>query len=145
MKKRQFQSGLVLYGILMLIIAGFMFSCNGGGSGSDDPEIPAVVGANITDEDPGTDGIQYTFWYIGSSFDIQLELDSSVTAPETVIFRSSTPLPGYLSLDSNSGIITVTPDNSEHSDTVEFWSEGVTSGDDTSGQALRIDFTASSS
>ncbi|WP_319475720.1 hypothetical protein [Marispirochaeta aestuarii] len=145
MKKRRFHSGLILYGILMLIIAGFMVSCNGGGSGSDDIEIPAVVGANITDEDLGTDGIQYTFFYIGSSFNIQLELDSNVTALETILFRSLTPLPGYLSLDSNTGIITVTPDNSEHSDTVEFWSEGATSGDDTSAQSLRIDFTASSS
>ena len=149
MKKRQFQSGLVLYGILMLIIAGFMVSCNGGGSGSDDPGIPAVVGAqkdgsDLPDEDLGTEGIQTTFWSHGSSsFTIQLQLDGTVTPSETIIFRTSTTtLPTYLVLDSNTGIITVTPDNSEHSDTVEFWSEGATSGDNTSAISLRIDFTA---
>ena len=150
MKKRQFQSGLVLYGILMLIIAGFMVSCNGGGSGSDDPGIPAVVGAqkdgsDLPDDDPGTAGIQYSFFYVDPIFSIQLELDSSVTALETILFRSSTPLPGYLSLDANTGIITVEPDGSVHSDTVYFWSEGETSGDNTSATSLKIDFTATNS
>ncbi|WP_319559473.1 LruC domain-containing protein [Marispirochaeta sp.] len=103
--------------------------------------IPDVVGADIADEDPATEGIQVSFWYGAGSFDVQLVLDGSVSPSESILFRSS-PLPSYLSLNETTGVITVTPDWSEHSDTVEFWSEGVTSGDDTSDTPLRIDFSA---
>ena len=142
MKKRQFQSGLVLYGILMLIIAGFMVSCNGGGSGSDETEIPAVVGSNAADYDYDdiTPGIQ--FWYLSGSFSFQLYLDNSIVPLETIEFRSSSSLPAadsYIELNEVTGEVTVNFDGSTNIETVYFWSVGISSGDDTSSTPLRLD------
>jgi hypothetical protein len=150
MKEGRLNPASVLVEALMLLVLWLpLSSCRGGGSGdSGDGEtgIPDVVGADIADEDPATEGIQVSFWYGAGSFDVQLVLDGSVSPSpsESILFRSS-PLPSYLSLNETTGVITVTPDWSEHSDTVEFWSEGVTSGDDTSDTPLRIDFSAVSS
>ncbi|WP_319559472.1 hypothetical protein [Marispirochaeta sp.] len=149
MKKRRFYSDLVLDGILILIYAGVIFSCNGGGSGSEETGIPAVIpavvgaqrdGTDLVDQEPAIEGIQYEFNYL-ITHTIILQLDGTVTPSETVIFKSST-LPSYLALDSNTGIITFTQDGSVHSDTVYFWSEGTTSGENTSATSLKIDFTA---
>ncbi len=111
----------------------------------EEDEVPAVAGADIADEDPSTEGIQVSFWYGDSPFTIQLQLDDSVTASETILFKSSpSDLPGYLELDELTGLITVNPDWSEHSDTFEFWSKGAVSEDDTQATPLRIDFLATS-
>lgn len=148
MRDQRCRIGSIVLETLLLLILWFPnSSCKSSGAGSEPVEsiIPPVVGADIADEDPGTEGIQYTFFYIGSEFEIQLQLESSENVSETIRFKSSLPLPSYLALDESSGIITVTPDGSEYSDTIYFWSEGASSGEETSSNPLRIDFTSASS
>lgn len=133
---------IILPNLLLLIVFLAYYSCKGTGTGSE-PEssiIPTVVGADVVDEEPTQPGIQTSFLYNGSSFIIELILDDNIVTSETILFKSST-LPSYLDLDQAAGEITVTPDWNSYADTVYFWSEGASSGEETSANSLRIDFS----